>query len=288
MTAQTRDSALQKKQSVTEANLICDRKALELHRRRALRWPHRTMFLHEIAATECKERIRDINRDFREVFLVTGFPDFWGAEFPNAEISTDSELLEFEERKYDLAIHALALHWANDPIGQLVQCRLALKSDGLLIAAMFGGSTLTELRQCIAEAEAETFGGISPRVAPMAEIRDVGGLLQRAGFALPVADSVSVPVEYRNVRALVADLRSMGETNALAQRSERYSTKRMFEETERIYAKKFAGAGNRIRATFEIIFLTGWVPSANQQQPLRPGSAKARLSDALEAAGKNQ
>ena len=262
--------------------MICDRKALELRRSRALQRSRRTMFLHEIAAAECQERLKDINRDFRDIFVVAGFPDYWNEAFPNATISTDSELLEFEERKYDLAIHALALHWANDPIGQLVQCRLALKSDGLLIAAMFGGSTLTELRQSIAEAESEALGGISPRVAPMAEIRDAGGLLQRAGFALPVADSVTVPVEYRSVRALVDDLRSMGETNALAQRSERFATKRLFEETERIYAEKFAGAGNRIRATFEIIFLTGWVPSANQQQPLRPGSAQARLSDALE------
>ena len=262
--------------------MICDRKALDLRRRRALRRPSRAMFLHEIAKSEFRERLKDINRDFPEVFVVAGFPDFWREAFPNAAISPDSELLESGGRKYDLATHALALHWANDPIGQLVQCRLALKKDGLLIAAMFGGSTLTELRQSIAEAEAGISGGISPRVAPMAEIRDAGGLLQRAGFALPVADSVSIPVDYRSVRALIEDLRSMGETNALANRAERFASKRLFEETERIYARKFAGSGNRIRATFEIIFLTGWVPSANQQQPLRPGSAQARLSDALE------
>lgn len=178
-------------------------------------------------------------------------------------------------------IHALSLHWANDPLGQLIQCRRAMKPDGLFLAVMFGGQTLQELRASLAEAESLVTGGLSPRVLPMAEIRDLGALMQRAGFALPVADSVTQTVHYTDLPALMADLRAMGETSALAARPRHFTRRDILTKAEAIYRANFPAPDGRITATFEVIFLTGWAPHESQQQPLRPGSAKARLADAL-------
>ncbi|OIQ77773.1 hypothetical protein GALL_405270 [mine drainage metagenome] len=193
-------------------------------------------------------------------------------------------MLALETEAYDLVIHALALHWANDPVGQLVQCRRALRPDGLFLSVLFGGQTLAELRAALAEAEALVTGGISPRVLPMGEIRELGGLLQRAGFALPVADSVSHSVTYATMTRLMRDLRAMGEGNALTLRRKTPTPRVLFEEASRIYSTAFSAPGNLIRASFEMIFLTGWAPHDSQQKPLRPGSAVQRLADALQTA----
>ena len=202
---------------------------------------------------------------------------------PPPELRPDAPVLDLAPGAHDLVVHALALHWANDPVGQLVQCRRALRPDGLILAALFGGETLAELRAALAEAEIAETGGLSPRVAPMGEIRDLGGLLQRAGLALPVADASRFEVTYADAFALMRDLRAMGETNVLRERLSRATPRRLFARAAAIYAERFAAPGGRIRATFEVVFLTGWAPAPGQQQPLRPGSARARLADALGA-----
>jgi SAM-dependent methyltransferase len=200
---------------------------------------------------------------------------------PGAVAITDMETLPLEPASLNLVVSLLALHDVNDLPGTLTQLRLALQPDGLMIAALPGGQTLTELRQCLIAAESEITGGISPRVAPFADIRDMGGLLQRAGFALPVADSETITVRYGSVFGLMADLRAMGWTNALHERSRKPLRRAVLLRMAQLYAERFADADGRIRATFEILWLSGWAPHASQQQPLKPGSAKARLADAL-------
>jgi SAM-dependent methyltransferase len=185
------------------------------------------------------------------------------------------------EEAHDLVIHAMGLHWANDPVGQLVQCRRALRPDGLLIALMFGGQTLSELRAALAQAESQVTGGLSPRVLPMGEIRDLGGLLQRAGLALPVADSITQTALYRDMFHLMRDLRGFGEASALAARPRHFTRPAILHRAGEIYRESYARPDGLIPATFEVICLTGWAPHADQQKPLRPGSATARLEDAL-------
>jgi SAM-dependent methyltransferase len=255
--------------------LLTDRKALALHRARAS-----ALFLQEEAALEVQDRLTEVNKAFTAPLVVTGFPALW----PDFPCIPDGDTLALQENAQDLVIHALSLHWANDPVGQLVQCRRALRPDGLFIGLMFGGQTLHELRAALAEAESELTGGLSPRVLPMGEIRDLGGLLSRAGFALPVADSFTKTVLYRDALHLMQDLRAMGEGNALAQRLRRPTRRAVFLRATEIYQTRFATPEGRIPATFEIICLTGWAPHESQQKPLRPGSAAARLADALNAA----
>jgi SAM-dependent methyltransferase len=178
-------------------------------------------------------------------------------------------------------VSTLGLHWTNDVVGALIQIRLALKPDGLFIGAFLGGATLTELRQSLIAAEAELTGGAGQRVSPFADPYDAAGLLQRAGYALPVADVDRVTVRYAHPLKLIADLRQMGETSVLAERHPRALTRAVLARAFEIYAERFAEADGRAPATFEVITLTGWAPHASQQQPLRPGSAKIRLADAL-------
>jgi SAM-dependent methyltransferase len=193
----------------------------------------------------------------------------------------DEERLPFAPQSLDLIVSTLGLHWTNDVVGALVQIRRALKPDGLFLGAFLGGSTLTELRQALTDAESEILGGAGSRVSPFADSRDAAGLLQRAGFALPVADVDRVNVSYEHPLRLMADLRQMGETNVLADRHPRALTRTLLARASEIYAERFAGPDGRIRATFEIVTLTGWAPHASQPQPLQPGSAKMRLADAL-------
>jgi SAM-dependent methyltransferase len=196
-------------------------------------------------------------------------------------VAADEEALPFRDGSLDLAVSALALQFVNDLPGTLVQIRRALKPDGLFLAAMIGGDSLAELRAAFAQAETEVEGGVSPRVAPFADLRDIGALLQRAGFALPVTDIDRITVRYSSPLALMHDLRRMGATNALTERRRtplrRSTLRRLFE----IYAERFADPDGRIRATFEIVWLSGWAPHESQQKPLQPGSAKTRLADAL-------
>jgi SAM-dependent methyltransferase len=253
---------------------LFDRAAIVARRRRAC---PEGLFLHEEAAVELKERLKDVNRAFTKPAIVTGMGAFWQAQFPDARVVCDDETLDLVPRSHDLVVHALCLHQANDPVGQLVQCQRALEPDGLLLVAMFGGQTLTELRAALAEAEIAALGGLSPRVSPMVDIRDAGALLQRAGLALPVADSDPRSVSYASTTALMHDLRAMGEGNALAARDKRIPPKVLFKKLNSFYPKQ----GDRVVATFELLYLTGWAPDASQQKPLRPGSATARLADAL-------
>jgi SAM-dependent methyltransferase len=181
----------------------------------------------------------------------------------------------------DLVVSALALHFVNDLPGVMAQIRRALRPDGLLMAAMLGGDTLTELRQSFAAAEAEREAGISPRVAPFADLRDIGALLQRAGFALPVTDVDRVVVRYDNAFALMQDLRKMGASNILVERRRTPSRRATLLRMAEIYAERFADPDGRIRATFEVVWLSGWAPHESQQKPLKPGSAKASLADAV-------
>jgi SAM-dependent methyltransferase len=192
-----------------------------------------------------------------------------------------SEKLPLEPESIDLALSALALQFVNDLPGALAQIRHALKPDGLLLAAMVGGDTLTELRQSFAAAEAECEGGVSPRVAPFADLRDIGGLLQRAGLALPVTDVDRVVVRYDSVFALMADLRRMGATNILVERRRTPTRRATMLRMAQIYAERFADPDGRIRATFDIIWLSGWAPHDSQPKPLRPGSAQASLEAAV-------
>lgn len=191
------------------------------------------------------------------------------------------EALPLAPERFDLAVSALALHQVDDLPGALIQIRRALKPDGLFLGALLGGRTLTELRDVMTAAEIETSGGASPRVAPFADVRDLGSLLQRAGFALPVVDSDVVTVRYDHAFALMADLRAMGATNALVARDRRPARRAMFARAAALYAARHADADGRIRATFEILSVSGWAPHASQQAPARPGSATVRLADVL-------
>lgn len=257
---------------------LTDRAALRRNRARAR---SEALFLHEDAAVELEERLAEVNRTFTKPALVSGHPDFWRGVLPHAHVVDDADVLDLEPGAHDLVVHALALHWSADPVGQLVQCRRALRPDGLFLGVMFGGQTLAELRACLAEAEAALSGGLSPRVLPMAEIRDLGALLQRAGFALPVADSAPRSVSYRDAWALMRDLRAMGEANALAARPRRPAPRALFDAAARRYAQAYPAEGGRIRASFEMIWLTGWAPAPDQPRPLRPGAGRTRLADAL-------
>ncbi len=262
---------------MTSAPKLTNRKALGLHRARAARAP--VDFLHQAVADELEERLAEVNKSFNAPLLIGPSLPPIRSLFPNAPLIEDSPELTITRGAHDLAIHAFGLHWADDPIGQMVQSRLALKRDGLFLGVMFGGATLNELRTSLAEAEVKLTGGLSPRVLPMADLRDLGSLLQRAGFALPVADSQTFTVRYPSLKKLARDLRGMGETNALESRN-RTTPRNLFTQTEGIYAKNF-NDGGYLTATFEVIFLTGWAPADTQPQPLKPGSAQSRLSDIL-------
>ena len=269
---------------MTHGPLLTDRPALRRNRTRALSQPDPALFLQEAAVDEVKERLESVNRTFTDMAVVTGFPTLWQAAFPQALLVADTDTLDLAVAAHDLVVHAMALHWANDPVGQLVQCRRALRPDGLLLALFFGGQTLHELRAALASAEAEVTGGLSPRILPMGEIRDLGALLQRAGLALPVADSFTQTVSYRDAFHLMHDLRAMGEGNALAGRLRRPTRRAVLLRAALIYAETHASPDGRIPATFEVLCLTGWAAHDSQQKPLRPGSAQQRLSDALNTA----
>src|SRR6056297_4362894 len=212
---------------------LTDRKALIRNRERSRANP--ALFLHEAAADEINDRLNMVNRSFTDKVVVTGFPDFWATQIPGALCIGDDDTLDLETERYDLLVHAMCLHWANDPVGQLIQARRTLKPDGLFLGIFFGGATLNELRSALAQAESDVTGGLSPRVAPMAEIRDLGALMQRAGFALPVADIVPIRASYRDLWHLGHDLRGMGETNALAARIRHFSGRALFDRASEIY-----------------------------------------------------
>ncbi len=274
------------------------------HRARAARGFAENAFLAARTAEELAERLEIVNRNFGPT-LAIGAPalfraalqtrpalaarigplfemDAAGALVEPPGVAADAEHLPFADQSFGLIVSTLTLHWANDLPGALVQARRALKPDGLFLATMFGGRTLYELRQCLLAAEAELSGGAALRVAPFADAPDFGRLLQRAGFALPVADSDTTIVRYENPLRLLADLRAAGETAALAGSVTPLTRKVLFRAMA-LYRARFAGADGRVPATFETITATGWAPHESQQKPLKPGSANTRLADALGA-----
>lgn len=257
---------------------LTDRTALLRNRARCV--PD-AMFLHQEAIDDVQDRLSMVNRPFTKPAIVTGHPAIWGAAFLDAQIVSDEDVLELQPDSHDLVIHAMCLHWANDPVGQIIQCRRALKSDGLFLAIFPGGQSLNELRTSLAEAEARLRGGLSPRVVPMGDLRDLGALLQRSGLALPVADTFEIKAEYDGLNGLAKDLRGMGEGNALTERAKNFAPRLLFTTAEDIYCSNFPGKTKALSATYELVALTGWAPHENQPQPLRPGSAQTRLSDAL-------
>jgi SAM-dependent methyltransferase len=276
---------------------IFDRGLLDAYRRRALRQGVADFLLRR-SADDLVDRLKAVKRHF-PLAVEIGSPVPLLAESlgatgqvgrlirmdrlaeTGADIVADEEFLPFRDESLDLVVSALAFQFTGDLPGAFAQIRHALKPDGLLLAAFLGGETLTELRASFATAEAELTGGASPRVAPFAELRAVGGLLQRAGFALPVIDQDRVIVRYADATALMRDLRAMGASNALAERSRRPLRRSILMRAAEIYGERFADADGRIRATFDLISVSGWAPHDSQQKALRPGSAKARLADAL-------
>jgi len=245
-------------------------------------------FLLDRVVEDMEERLSAVTRAF------AGAADIWtpGAglqellrgraqSFTRVALESAQEVLSFAPESLDLALSALAFQFVNDLPGVFAQICRALKPDGLLLAAMIGGDTLTELRQSFAVAEAECEGGVSPRVAPFADLRDIGGLLQRAGFALPVTDVDRIVVRYDSAFGLMADLRRMGATNILAERRRIPTRRATLLRMAKIYAERFADGDGRIRATFDVIWLSGWAPHESQQKPLRPGSAKMSLEAAV-------
>jgi SAM-dependent methyltransferase len=280
---------------------LFDRSLLRLRRERALRAGDMPDFLLRRVAEEIVDRLAVVERQFSGVLTIGATPGILGealkgfGEGPHIEMAPspallsrgglrvcgEEELLPFKDASLGLIVSGLTLQFANDLPGTLVQFRRALKPDGLFLGAVLGGQTLAELREAFIEAETELEGGASPRVAPMADIRDYGALLQRAGFALPVADADLVTVTYSTPLALLRDLRAMGATNALTARRKTLLRRTTLLRALQIYQERFAGEGGRVRASFEIIHLAGWGPHESQQKPLKPGSAAARLADAL-------
>jgi SAM-dependent methyltransferase len=260
---------------------LVDRSHLTHNRARAKRIGG-DFFLHNEVQLEIKDRLSMVNKSFTSPAIVTGFPELWQDWFPNATVVADTDTLSLKEGAHDFVIHALCLHWASDPVGQLIQCNRALKPDGLMLTALFGDQTLHELRASLAQAEINLRGGLSPRVLPMAELRDLGGLLQRASFAMPVADKITQTVSFSSLNHLISELRAMAETSALFAKPKTIPPRKLFADAQEIYAQNYSEEG-RILATFDMIFLTGWAPDDSQPKPLLPGSAKTRLADALAA-----
>lgn len=260
-------------------------------------------FLLELAARELADRLSLVERRFEdavELFGGTGLTamaalatgkigalrrietDARFGETENPVTVSGYESVPLEPQSVNLILSPLSLHLTNDTPGMLIQMRRALKPDGLLLAAIPGSGTLSELREVLLAAETEIYGGASPRVIPFADIRDIGSLLQRAGFALPVVDEESFTVRYDHIFALMRDLKAMGMANPLLGRSRRPVSRKFFLRAAELYAERFSDPDGRIRATFSIVFVSGWAPHESQQKPLKPGSAKMRLADALD------
>lgn len=255
---------------------LFDRRALLRNRARAS-----DGFLHEIACSELLDRLQMVNREFTNPLIINAPTlDLPGAGAEPSLHIADDDTLGLSPASHDLAIHVMGLHWANDPLGQVIQCSRALRPDGLFLAACLGGTTLHELRTCLTQAESEITGGLTPRIAPMAEIRDLGALLQRAGLALPVADSTRIRVSYDSVYDLMRDLRRFGEGNALQDRQKHPTRRAIFERCAALYAERFSEDG-RLIASFDFLYLAGWAPDASQPRPLAPGSARHSLAEAL-------
>jgi SAM-dependent methyltransferase len=269
------------------APVLFDRALLKRRQERALKLGPVTFLLDRVLE-DFDDRLQAVMRNFADAAdiwtpggLLRGPLAERFKSVAHVDLLSDSETLPLQPASVDLAVSALALQFVNDLPGVLAQIRRALRPDGLLLAAMIGGDSLTELRQAFAMAEAECEGGVSPRVAPFADLRDVGGLLQRAGFALPVTDVDSLVVRYDNAFALMDDLRRMGATNVMIERRRTLTRIPTMLRMSEIYAQRFSDPDGRIRASFDILWLSGWAPHESQPKPLKPGSATASLEEAV-------
>jgi SAM-dependent methyltransferase len=275
------------------APILFDRALLRARQARALKQGPVTFLLDRVA-DDIGDRLQAVTRNFADAadiwtpgeLLQKPISDRFKS-IARIALDSDSETLPLQPESLDLAVSALAFQFVNDLPGVLAQIRRALRPDGLLLAAMLGGDTLTELRQAFAAAEAECEGGVSPRVAPFADLRDIGSLLQRAGFALPVTDVDSVMVRYDNAFALMQDLRRMGATNVMVERRRTPTRTATLVRMAEIYASRFSDPDGRVYATFDIVWLSGWAPHESQPKPLRPGSAKASLEAAVKGKTKS-
>lgn len=278
---------------------IFDRRVVRQHRDRAATGYDEFSFLKDEIADRMVERLEEVNRDFNVVLDLGAHKGVLGHRVKHdllvsADLSQnmvsqcaghrlvcDDETLPFKAASFDLIVSNLAMHWVNDLPGAMLQANRALKPDGLFLASIFGGETLKELRQSLMLAENEINSGVSPRVSPFADVRDVGALLQRAEFALPVADSDLITVSYEHPLKLMHDLRGMAESNAVFARHKAFTSKAVMLRAAEIYTETYAGADGRVPATFQIVYMTGWRSHESQQKPMKPGSAKMRLADAL-------
>jgi SAM-dependent methyltransferase len=293
---------------MSESLKIFDRLVVRRHRERAARAIDRHDFLIREVTDRLLDRLEDIRRRFplaldlgchhgavaAQLAGRGGIETLFQADLSPAmarlaadqggpALVADEEALPFAEASLDLVASVLSLHWVNDLPGTLLQIRRVLKPDGLLLAAMIGGESLRELRNALMQAEMEIEDGVSPRVSPFADVRDLGGLLQRAGFALPVVDVDTITVTYSSALALMRDLRGMGETGADRNRRRGMSRRATLLRAAAIYEENFADGEGRVPASFDILYLTGWAPDATQPRPLAPGSAKTRLARALDS-----
>jgi NADH dehydrogenase [ubiquinone] 1 alpha subcomplex assembly factor 5 len=285
--------------------LVFDRKTLRVRRERAAReWQTRSFLKREIAS-RLVERLDDVRRTFPLALDLGCHGDEIAAALGGRKtiehliradlglgfarrsggpaVVADEEALPFAAQRFDLVLSAMSLHWVNDLPGALIQIARILKPDGLFMGAMLGGATLWQLRQALAAAESEIEDGLSPRVSPFADLRDAAGLLQRAGFALPVADSETINVEYANALELMRELSAMGESNLVVERRRGLTRRATLLRAAEIYRERFTQTSGRIAASFEVLFLHGWAPHESQPKPLMPGSARHRLAEALDA-----
>lgn len=274
---------------------VFDRRLIRTKRARSAQHLTQHGFLFDWTGKQIIERLSVIKKKFPFTLQIGGRttlnnPQNFGIETLitldstpalSPAIIADEEILPFKDDAFDLIFSPLNLHTTNDLPGALVQIRKSLKDDGLFIGALLGGETLHELRHAMNQAEIELYGGQSPRVAPFADLPQMGALMQRAGFNLPVIDSEKITVTYDNTFKLMQDLRLMGESNTMVQRVKHFTSRRFFQKVEEIYRNNFTEDDGRITSTFEVIFILGWKPHDSQQKPLKPGSAKTRLSDAL-------
>ena len=283
--------------------LVFDRALLRQRRERAARDWERHDFLKREIADRLVDRLTDVRRTFplaldlgshgdEVATALDGRPTVgqlvradlghgFARRARGPAVVADEEFLPFAAGRFDLVLSAMNLHWVNDLPGTLIQIARILKPDGLFLGAMLGGATLWQLRQALAAAESEIDGGLSPRVSPFADLRDAAGLLQRAGFALPVADSETIEVEYESALALMRDLSRMGEGNLVVGRRRTVTRRAVLLRAAELYGERFTGPGGRVSGSFEVLFLHGWSPHASQPKALKPGSAAQRLADAL-------
>ena len=286
--------------------VIFDRKAVSRHRTRAARMADATSVLLARNRDQLLDRLLDVKRTFSSALSLgcrtgltaehlktkRGIATVIAADYAepfarqasqsgHLAVTCDEEWIPFWTDAFDLIIAEHTLHWTNDLPGALIQLSRCLQSDGLFLCSLFGGSTLHELRDAFVTAESALLGGVTPRVSPFVDVRDAGDLLMRAGLALPVADTDIIEMEYENLQGLMSDLQHMGETNAVKDRYPGLTTPRLFAAVEQAYREQHGTQDGKLKATFEIITLTGWAPSDTQQKALAPGSAKERLADAL-------